>query len=366
MMDRTPTKVLPNGAIRYGVYDEAGNLLRYEYIKPEDEPTQVGTPFCMATMLKVATAAQCGLGASAVPDDVFLELGKRTKNSLARDLNIMLNQSLGTSNIDAWADLLSDSSRINTAASSNYSISGGVAQIGSSTIGINATGTSYNLGDGIGFKVAQSFTATSSGTLPRVTIRAKKVGTPAGNLVVAIASGTPDNTIATSTTSISAANLTTSFADIDYLFSSANITAGQTYYIVVSVGSWTAGSYYVIERGGNIYADGTGSEYTTSTYAWNNIAGDFYLRVYQPAFASATIVWNAVTATETFIKMAVSADRTLSTGTITFYVSHNGTTWTQITALNSTQVVSFTGTSVYLKAVITGNALLSGVAWGGY
>lgn len=75
MMDRTPTKVLANGAIRYGVYDEAGNFLRYEYIKPEDEPTQEGTPINKATLLKVATAAQYGLGASAVPDDVFNVVG---------------------------------------------------------------------------------------------------------------------------------------------------------------------------------------------------------------------------------------------------------------------------------------------------
>lgn len=41
--DRIPTKVLSNGAIRYGVYDENNNLLRYEYIKREDEPLEEGT-----------------------------------------------------------------------------------------------------------------------------------------------------------------------------------------------------------------------------------------------------------------------------------------------------------------------------------
>ena len=41
--DRIPTNVLSNGAIRYGVYDEAGGLLRYEYIKREDEPLEEGT-----------------------------------------------------------------------------------------------------------------------------------------------------------------------------------------------------------------------------------------------------------------------------------------------------------------------------------
>ena len=42
--DRIPTQVLDNGAIRYGVYDENNNLLRYEYMKREDEPIEEGTP----------------------------------------------------------------------------------------------------------------------------------------------------------------------------------------------------------------------------------------------------------------------------------------------------------------------------------
>lgn len=41
--DRIPTKVLDNKAVRYGVYDENGKLLRYEYIKREDEPIEEGT-----------------------------------------------------------------------------------------------------------------------------------------------------------------------------------------------------------------------------------------------------------------------------------------------------------------------------------
>lgn len=41
--DRVPTKALPNEAIRYGIYDEQGKLLRNEYIKREDEPIENGT-----------------------------------------------------------------------------------------------------------------------------------------------------------------------------------------------------------------------------------------------------------------------------------------------------------------------------------
>lgn len=74
MRDRTPTKVLPNGAIRYGVYDENGALIRYEYIKPEDEPTQEGTPYNKESVLKDATAALYGKGSDAVPDDIFAEI----------------------------------------------------------------------------------------------------------------------------------------------------------------------------------------------------------------------------------------------------------------------------------------------------
>lgn len=51
MKDRISTKILPNGATRYGVYDEEGSLLRYEYIKLEDEPSTEGDLFCKANML---------------------------------------------------------------------------------------------------------------------------------------------------------------------------------------------------------------------------------------------------------------------------------------------------------------------------
>lgn len=74
MIDRTPTEVLANGAVRYGIYDAAGLLLRYEYIKPEDAPTQEGTPLNKATLLKDATAALYGKDATAVPDDILAKI----------------------------------------------------------------------------------------------------------------------------------------------------------------------------------------------------------------------------------------------------------------------------------------------------
>ena len=51
--DRVPVNVLSNDAIRYGIYDEQGNLLRYEYIKREDEPIEIGTPINRALLSNI-------------------------------------------------------------------------------------------------------------------------------------------------------------------------------------------------------------------------------------------------------------------------------------------------------------------------
>lgn len=51
MLDRIGTNDLANGAVRYGVYDASGNRLRYEWIRPEDEPLEAGTPLNRETLL---------------------------------------------------------------------------------------------------------------------------------------------------------------------------------------------------------------------------------------------------------------------------------------------------------------------------
>lgn len=76
MKDRLPTKVLPNGAVRYGVYDDRGALLRYEYMLAADDPSEAGTPLSVATLLQDATAALFGLNAAAVPNDVLNWIGQ--------------------------------------------------------------------------------------------------------------------------------------------------------------------------------------------------------------------------------------------------------------------------------------------------
>ena len=57
MQDRIGTNDLANGAVRYGVYDAGGNRLRYEWIRPEDEPLEAGTPLHAETFLSADAEA---------------------------------------------------------------------------------------------------------------------------------------------------------------------------------------------------------------------------------------------------------------------------------------------------------------------
>ena len=53
MRDRTPTKALENGALRYGVYAEDGTFQRYEYLALEDDPADPGTELSKLNLLQV-------------------------------------------------------------------------------------------------------------------------------------------------------------------------------------------------------------------------------------------------------------------------------------------------------------------------
>lgn len=69
MRDRESTKILPNGAARYGIYDASGSLLRYEYIRLEDEPTVQGSLWNRANVLPDDTVARIFDSVGESPDD---------------------------------------------------------------------------------------------------------------------------------------------------------------------------------------------------------------------------------------------------------------------------------------------------------
>ena len=82
MKDRQPTKVLANGAIRYGIYREDGTLDHYEYMKREDAPTIEGTPLNKANLLSDVTENKIWNNkekpADPTVNDALYELSKGT------------------------------------------------------------------------------------------------------------------------------------------------------------------------------------------------------------------------------------------------------------------------------------------------
>lgn len=74
MRDRESTQILSNGAVRYGIYDESGTLLRYEYIKLEDVPTVAGSLYNRANVLPDEVTEALRLEDTAEPRDAFLRL----------------------------------------------------------------------------------------------------------------------------------------------------------------------------------------------------------------------------------------------------------------------------------------------------
>lgn len=78
MRDRTPTKALENGALRYGVYGEDGSLLRHEYLALEDDPTDPGTELSKATLLQDSTEVSLfGSAADRTVDDAFVGIANK-------------------------------------------------------------------------------------------------------------------------------------------------------------------------------------------------------------------------------------------------------------------------------------------------
>lgn len=91
MKDRQPTQILDNGAIRYGIYDETGQLLRYEYMKREDAPTVEGTPLNKANLLSDATAAKIWRGATKPADPTVNDALSKLTEGTARVGDIELS-----------------------------------------------------------------------------------------------------------------------------------------------------------------------------------------------------------------------------------------------------------------------------------
>jgi len=316
-------------------------------------------------ILTADTKTLYGFDGGAVPDDVFSVIDARAKNSLLRELNIMLNLSLGTSNIDAWADLLSDNTRINTAASSGYTLSGG--KLASSNAQNSSINTSCSLnGSTSNQKIAQTFKAIFNSNLAGITVQLLKHNAPIGNIYLELwstSAGVP-NAMLASSNNINCESMPDGWGYYMFSFADYPLTMNTTYALVVNVTYAMSGTHFfeLAMNTTNPYADGSKFEFNGSSWS-NNASYDLYFIV---ATSECTVIWKPVTATEAPTYAAVCADKTPGVGTITFSVSDDGINWTEITALDKAQKVNFDAAGIYLKCVITGNAEVRAVAWGGY
>lgn len=68
MHNRIGTNNLVNGAVRYGVYNAAGQLQRYEYLRLEDEPLAEETPLLAEKLLAAATIPKIWIAGDAPSD----------------------------------------------------------------------------------------------------------------------------------------------------------------------------------------------------------------------------------------------------------------------------------------------------------
>ena len=65
--------------MRYGVYDAIGTLLRYEYIKLEDEPTVSGSIYNRANVLPDDVCDKLDISNTSEPKDAFVALRQYAK-----------------------------------------------------------------------------------------------------------------------------------------------------------------------------------------------------------------------------------------------------------------------------------------------
>lgn len=68
MHNRIGTNNLANSAVRYGVYNAAGQLQRYEYLRLEDEPLAEETPLLAENLLAAATIPKIWIAGDAPSD----------------------------------------------------------------------------------------------------------------------------------------------------------------------------------------------------------------------------------------------------------------------------------------------------------
>jgi len=104
VVDRVPTEVLSNGAVRWEQFDSSGNSLGYVYLKRADEPTEAGTPLNKVLFDSIKTDIQSRLLTANKATQAQAEAGTDNTNYMTAlrvaqaKLGSRINISTGTVN----------------------------------------------------------------------------------------------------------------------------------------------------------------------------------------------------------------------------------------------------------------------------
>lgn len=139
-----------------------------------------------------------------------------------------------------------------------------------------------------GEKLAQSFTPTLAHSVVQVTIKARKIGSPTGNLWVTVETDNSDNPSGSAlgtSANIDVSTLSTDVAgaEVNFTISTSGLSASTLYWIVMQ-GDWTRSDtnhVHLDVRDAGGYAGGKGADLHSGT--WTKWGGDFYFKEwYEP------------------------------------------------------------------------------------
>ena len=133
--------------------------------------------------------------------------------------------------------------------------------------------------------IAQSFTATATGAIPKVSVLIGKNGSPSSDITLHITTdngGKPNRTdIANTTIKNSSVGTTASWIDVPFA-SPASVTSGTTYWIVLDYGSNSSTNYWNWRKD-STDAGNTGryaNDWSSSSATWINANGDLAFKVW--------------------------------------------------------------------------------------
>ncbi|SMC41022.1 choice-of-anchor R domain-containing protein [Papillibacter cinnamivorans] len=289
-------------------------------------------------------------------------LSSAIDNNTINILRLKLQQSLSHADIDAYSDLMADNSLLDFSSAASAGVSGGSVFAGiasGSVVGsIEFCNTTYG-------NVGQTFTAGVNTSVTSVSVVARGVGVDSGRTlscaIYSTSGGLPNTLLYSAASSVSITNTGGTYT---FTFSDANITKDAVYALVfTSNGGNDEYPNQMSTSSGTGYAFGNLIYTNAAKTVWSASTGDLWFTIH---CANGDAIWSSVPTTEAITYAAVTADTTPGAGTITWYLSDDGTNWTEITAEDAVQDVSFDAAYLYLKCALTGNATVEAVAYGGY